>query len=341
MSGSKTPRKRATINEVARMAGVSIKTVSRVVNGVPSVNADMAARVRIAVDELRYRPDHLASTLKAGSRTATVGLIGKDIASEYAVEIRRGAETVVARHASRLIAVSTPESDSSGGDLALASELANRRFDGLLIVPTAGDYSLLSVERDHGLPIVFLERDAHGIDADTVVIDDFGGARRVVKQLFAQGHERIALLLSTMTDGTMPLRLQGAKAALREEGLLVSQAVTITGIASSSDAATVIGRLLDSANPPTAVFCASPHITVGAIKEIYRRDTATAIAGFGGFSLASLMPVPLTLAEFDAYELGRAATELLYRRLEHPDLAFERVVLPVTFREYDGTAQSR
>ena len=328
--------KRATIHDVARHASVSIKTVSRVVNDVKTVDAAMADRVRTAVTELNYRPNFLASTLKSGARTSTVGFIGKRGALEVAGAVREGAETIAFRHAAQLIAATTTESASSAADVALARDLIRRRVDGLLLMPSGGNFSPLEVERRSRFPIVVLDREAHGLEADSVVIDNESGAREAVARLIADGHERIAMLLSSLQIATMNARMRGAKNAIRDAGLLLSQSPTLVGVMDSPSAGDAISHLLDTTNPPTAVFCGNSELTVGVIREVLRRQFPLAVAGFDVFGLADLMPVPLLLVESSGYELGRAGAELLYQRLENPDRPQQRVVLPARLREFRG-----
>lgn len=327
--------RRVTIRDVARQADVSIKTVSRVINGVNSVDPALAERVRTAVDALNYRPNFLASTLKSGARTSTVGFIGKPATSEFMGAMRHGAENITARHAAQLVAATTPESGSSEADIALARDLIRRRVDGLLLVPSGGDFSPLDVERRLKFPIVVIDRNAQGLDVDSVSVDDEAGAREAVLRLIRAGHERIAILLSSLQVSTMVARMKGAKTAIRDAGLLLSQSPTLVGLMDADSASEAIAHLLDSPNPPTAVFCGTGELTTGAIRETVRRGADLAIAGFDVFELADLMPVPLLLVESSGYELGRTGAELLYRRLEEPDRPPQHVVLPTTLREFE------
>jgi LacI family transcriptional regulator len=286
---------------------------------------------------LNYRPNFLASTLKSGSGTSTVGFIGKRGALEFAGAMREGAETITFRHAAQLMSTTTTESASSASDVALARDLIQRRVDGLLLVPSGGNFSSLEVERRSGFPIVVLDREAHGLEADSVVVDNETGAHEAVARLIADGHERIALLLTSMQVSTTNARMRGAKGAIREAGLLLSQSPTLVGVMDASSAADAISHLLDAVNPPTAVFCGNSELTIGVIREVFLRHIPLAVAGFDVFGLASLMPIPLLLVESSGYELGRTGAELLYRRLEDPDRPQQRVVLPTRLREFRGT----
>lgn len=349
MSGA-TPggkQRRPTINDVARLAGVSIKTVSRVVNGVTTVDATLADNVRRAIAELGYRPNYLASRLKSGASTQTIAMIAKDLSSEFTVAAISGVEAVARRHAAHLITASTPESSSSAEDLSLAADLMNRQVDGLILMPTGGDYSGISETTSSGLPVVFIDREPMGAAGtllsdstsddiptfDSVTFDNAGGAKAAAAALIQDGHKRIAHLYSTMEIITMHERKAGVDQALRDAGYLLSQSPPIMGVMSRAAAEEATAHLLDATNnPPTAIFCANAEIMIGVASEVIRRRANIAVSGFGTPHFADLLPIPLTLVEADGVELGQAAATLLYRRIRKPDLAPQRLVIPTQLR---------
>ncbi|MBK0418521.1 LacI family DNA-binding transcriptional regulator [Leucobacter sp. CSA1] len=334
--------RRPTITDVAKLAGVSIKTVSRVMNGVATVDPELADRVRVAVAELGYRPNYLASKLKSGESTQTIAMIAKNLSSEFTVAAVSGVETVAKRHTAHLITASTAESDSSEEDLALAAGLAQRRIDGLIVMPTGGDYRALQREIDAGIPVVFIDREPEGITGDIVAFDNAGGSRAAISALIAEGHERIALLFSTMAITTMRERRRGCGDALREAGFLLSQAPAVIGLMDRAAAARAVAHLLDAANPPTAIFCANAEIMVGAATEVMSRGAEVAVAGFGKSGFADLLPLPLTVVEADGFELGRAAATLLYKRIQRrqrPGPDPQRVILPVRLRRTEAVSR--
>ncbi|MCU1405371.1 MAG: transcriptional regulator, LacI family [Glaciihabitans sp.] len=393
------------MTDVAGLAGVSLKTVSRVINGVASVDAQMTDRVRAAVQELGFSPNQLAATLKSGSPTSTIGLIVKDITNEFYSSVTVGASAVARQHGTLLItahsseayragergasaghaagslvasgamdvdmdidvgvdmdvdvdvdvhmktdnetdtdagadagAKANTETDAETSDYAGAGyqeldailDLCRRRVDGLLVVPTAADHSGLATQIAMGTPMVFLDRDPVNLAADTVVINNVGGARDAVRALVAQGHRRIAIIVDSVDLQTMAERLAGAEQALAEADIPLSDSFIVTGVHDPAAAATTIRGMLDAGDPPTAVFCGNNRITTGVIEELWRRGTPLAIAGFDRFPLAHLMPMPLTLVDYNSVELGRIGAEILFRRINGDDSPPQRVVLPTT-----------
>jgi LacI family transcriptional regulator len=318
------------MTDVASEVGVSLKTVSRVVNSVSTVESGMAERVRAAIVKLGFRPNQMAATLKSGSSTATIGLVVRDLSNNFYSTIANGTAAVAQRHGTQVIIASVDESPSPQEEIDLIFELCRRRVDGVIVVAGAGDHSPLANEISFGTPMVFVDRVPEGLVADSFVLDNEGGARAAVNQLLVDGHHRIGLVMDHLDIEPIRARFEGAKAAMRDAGLLVSQAPTATGVRSPAAAAEAVSRMLDSESPPSAIFCGNNRATLGAIEEIWRRRARVAVAGFDDFPLAHLMPIPLILVAYDANELGRRAAETLFRRIEGDTAPPRQVVLPAT-----------
>ncbi|GIG65373.1 LacI family transcriptional regulator [Phytomonospora endophytica] len=306
--------KRPTMVDVARHAGVSLKTVSRVVNAEPTVNAELVDRVLASVAALGFQRNQLASTLRAGRRTATVGLVIEELANPFYSTIASVAAEVAARHDTMLITASSEEDPEA--ERRLVFDLCSRRVDGLLVVPAGSDHSFLRPEVEMGVQVVFLDRPSGGLPADTVLIDNRGGAREAVAALLAAGHRRIAVLLDSVAVYTMRERLDGVRDALDDAGLPPEVARIAEGVADPSGAAETVGALLDGPNPPTAFFAVNNRITVGAVQELWRRGSGAELVGFDDFELSHLMPRPLTVVAYDTAAMARRATEMLFDRIK-------------------------
>src|SRR3954465_8125520 len=185
--------RRPTMKEVARVAGVSLATVSRVVNGTGDVHADLAERVRDAVKLLGYRRDLTASTLRRADRqSASIGLIIEDVANPFFSAVHRGVEEI-ARTRGVLTFVGSSD-EQAVRERELAEAFAARGVDGLVIVPCAEDQSYLLRDRQAGTALVFVDRPPRFIPGDAVLSDNRGGARAAVSHLMASGHRRIGFL---------------------------------------------------------------------------------------------------------------------------------------------------
>jgi LacI family transcriptional regulator len=318
--------RRPTMVDVANRAGVSLKTVSRVVNNAPNVQPDLIERVLAAVAELGFRRNHLASSLRSGQASATIGLLIEEIANPFYVTIAGAAAEVVRQHDMMLIIASSEEDPSR--ERQLLRDMCARRVDGLLVVPAGYDHSFLRAEVELGTPVVFLDRPAGGLPADTVLVDNRGGARAGVRRLVEAGHRRIGILLDSIGIYTMRERLDGAYDELAPAGAPYDTRLVRDGIRDPAAAARTVAELLDQPDPPTAFFSLNNRITVGVIEELCRRGSDAALLGFDDFDMARLVPYPLTVIAYDTRELARAATELLFRRIGGDRSLPRTVVLP-------------
>lgn len=208
---------RITLRDVALEAGVSIKTVSRVVNDESEVNPAMAARVSEVLSRLGYRPNELARSLK-GQRSRTIGLMIADISNPFYADCAKAVEEVAGSH--RYAVFLCASAEDANVEREYVGLLARRRVDGLLLVPAADGHEHLREEQAAGLPIVALDRPAEGVSADTVIVRNRTGAREATRHLVeVHGHERAAFVGADEQQYTMRMRLEGYREALDEAGL--------------------------------------------------------------------------------------------------------------------------
>ncbi|WP_019634414.1 LacI family DNA-binding transcriptional regulator [Actinomadura atramentaria] len=298
---------------MAAAAGVSVKTVSRVINGEPGVRPALAERVLAAVAELGFRRNALASGLRSGRASATIGLIIEDLANPFYSTIAAAVAKVARGHDTHLITVSSEEDPAL--ERRQFAELCQRRVDGLIIVPAGSDHAYTRSEAELGLKMVFLDRPPSGILADSVVVDNAAGAAAGVADLLAAGHRRIGVITDSPSVYTARERLAGVRTALAGAGVPYDDALVRTDVADPGRAARAVAAMLDGADPPTAFFTGNNRITVGAIQELCRRGHDAALTGFDDFELSALMPRPLTVVGYDVRELGRAAAARLFARI--------------------------
>src|SRR4051795_5741520 len=214
------PRPRATMREVAALAGVSLKTVSRVVNREASVSPAVTARVEKAVQQLGYRHNLAASNLRrSNARSAIVGALLQDVSNSFSASLLRSLENAARSRDMLLFASSLDEEPER--ERGLVESLVRRRVDGLLLMPATQRQDYLVDDVRSGLPVVFVDRRPHGLDADSVTIDNVRGARLAVEHLVAHGHERIAVLGDLPAIQTAADRLAGYREAMAAAGLPV------------------------------------------------------------------------------------------------------------------------
>lgn len=322
--------RRPTMKEVAAVAGVSLATVSRVVNGGERVRSDLAERVQRAVDLLGYRHNVTASSLRrADGLSASLGLIFEDVSNPFFSAVHRGVEEVARERGVLTFAGSSDQIPQRERELAEA--FGARGVDGLIIVPASTDHSYLLRDRAAGVALVFVDRPAQFVDADAVLTDNAGGAARAVAHLVAAGHERIAFLGDRPTIYTAAERLRGYREALARHGL-TEEAALVRTVPVPADAYAATRELVLGSDPPTALFTSQNLITIAAVRALHDIGQAGSVAlvGFDDVVLADVVRPGLTVVAQDPTALGRRAAELVFSRLDGYDGPSRRVVLETT-----------
>ncbi|HZB48411.1 MAG TPA: LacI family DNA-binding transcriptional regulator [Mycobacteriales bacterium] len=308
--------RRPTLRDVAAHAGVSFKTVSRVVNAEPGVSAAMAERVRRAIEELDFRPNAGASSLRrSGGRTASIGLLLEDVANPYSAVVQRAVEDAATPRGVLVFSGSLDEDPARERELVRA--FAARRVDGLLLVPASADQGYLEREVRAGTAIVCVDREARGLPVDSVITTNATGAAEGVRHLAAAGHRRIAYLGDLAGIQTARQRHQGYRDALGRLGLPVDESLVVHDLRDALIADGAVTRLLDRPDPPTALFAAQNLVTIGAVRALRRLglERAVAVVGFDDFPTADLLDPGVTVVAQDPAAMGRLAAELLFRRI--------------------------
>ena len=316
------------MRDVATEAGVSVKTVSRVVNRDPVVRPETAARVQAAIRRLGFRRDEMARALRTGGQSRMLGLVIKDLANPFYSAIARGVEEVTRSRSELVITGSSDEDPVRERELAL--QLCERRVDGLLIVPSGKDHRYLLPEIELGLKVVFIDRFAEGVEADTVLLDNVGGSRAGVEHLLRLGHRRIAIVGDDVTIFTARERREGFYEALAAAGIEPDDALVRDGAHDAATAEQVTRELLALPNAPTALFAGNNRIATGVLRALAATGQELALVSFDDLELADLLSMPVTAVSYDAAELGRCAAQLLAGRLEGDTGPPELVVLPTT-----------
>jgi LacI family transcriptional regulator len=315
------------MSDVARLAGVSIKTVSRVVNNEPGVHAETAERVLAAIERLGFRRNIGALNLRRGSSTGTIGLVLEDVANPFYSGITRAAEEVARRFGRQVLTGSSDEDPARERELSL--EFCARRVDGLIVIPAGRAHSYLMPEIASGMPVVFVDRPPGDVAVDTVLVDNVAGAAGAVTHLAAQGHRRIAFLGDAPSIFTAAERLRGYREGCATAGLRYDERLVAMGPHTPDTVPATVDGLLTGDGRATAVITGNNRITVLTLRALAGRVARPALVGFDDFELADLLDPPVSVVSLDPAELGRAAAELLFARLDGDDSPPRRIVLPV------------
>jgi LacI family transcriptional regulator len=316
--------------DVAALAGVGLKTVSRVVNAEPGVSPALETKVRRAIEQLNYRRDANASMLRRlGGKTQTIGLVLEDVSNPFSSALHRAIEDS-ARDRGVLVFAGSCDEDPLR-ERELIGSFRDRRVDGIIVIPASHDHTYLYPEQRAGTVLVFVDRPPGHLDADTVAVDNLGGAVEAVDHLIAHGHRRIAFLGDLLSISTAEQRLLGYTQALAAAGISRDETLVRTGIRDADAAAAAVNSLLVLADPPTALFTSQNLSTIGAIRALRRAglERTIALLGFDDIALADILDPAISVVAQDPQALGRSAAELLFRRLDGDTSPSVREVLPV------------
>jgi LacI family transcriptional regulator len=317
------------MRDVAALARVSLKTVSRVVNREPGVSPALTARVERAARQLDFVPDLTASSLRRADRqSATIGLLLKNIANPFSASLYRAVEDVA--RARGVVAFAGSLDEDADRERDLAGLFAARRVDGLIVVPAGKDQSYLQKEQQAGLPIVFVDRPPSFLDADAILTDNREGARVGVRHLLRFGHRRVAYLGDLLTITTARERHDGYLDALAGARLTADPDLVRDDLHTSDEAESAALDLMGGALPPTAIFASQNLVTIGAIRALRRLGLQhrVALVGFDDFLLADLLEPAVTVVAQDPATIGRVAAETLFRRLDGDRSPASTVIVP-------------
>ncbi len=321
----------ATIHDVARAAGVSIATVSRVLNGSARVSGESSRRVRAAAAALDYWPNTAARSLRQ-NRTHVLGILLPDLYGEFFSEVIRGIDHEAR---SRTFQVLISSSHAAAEAIGAAARSMRGRVDGLVVMAPDGD-SARAIARISGrLPVALLNTPLAVDGCSAVAIANQAGANAVVSHLLALGHRRVAMIKGPPGNADAEERLHGYRQALGAAGIGHEPSWEIAGDFTESSGFHAAAPLLALDPRPTAVFAANDSMAIGLMSALSAQSVHVpadmAVAGFDDIAIAQYLSPPLTTVHVDAYELGAQAVRLLVAAIgaEKGALA-RRVVLPAT-----------
>jgi LacI family transcriptional regulator len=314
--------------DVARAAGVSLRTASRVLNDDPRVAPLTRQRVREAMTELRFQPDEMARSLRAGTDTA-VGFVVESIADPFFAGVIDAVELEMSSHGRSVLVTSTRRDHDRERDLI--GRMLQRRISGLLLVPTGDDHSWLDTGR---IPVVLVDRSAPGLAADLVEIDDYRAAFDATAHLIGHGHQRVAYIGDTPAIPTSAARLRGYRDALARHRVEADMHLVNCDSATSQAAARAVSAMVSGSRPPTAILSADTRASLGVVPALHAAGrTDIALVSFGDFPMADSLSPAVTVVDHPAREIGAAAAARLLARLGQPALPVERIQVPAKLVE--------
>jgi LacI family transcriptional regulator len=320
--------------DVAQRAGVSVATVSHVINGTRNVSDEVAARVVEAINETGYRRHDLARALKR-ARTDSVGLVVADTGHPIFAEVVHGVDEQAQKSGQMLLLANT--GDDSDRERKVVEALRERRVDGLLLVPAVGSEGIAEQLAIDGFPVVVLDRMVDA-DIDQVGVDSAPVLQRLAAHLVEGGHRRVVVVAGTLD---LQINVDRVDVCVRELERWGIARYDITVLETSALAEQAIEAAtqavldhLHGAAPATGMITLNAHQTLGALEALDQADRSVpgdmALVAFDDMPLGSLSARGITCAAQPATEVGRQALQLLLRRIDDPDASTEILRLPCT-----------
>jgi LacI family transcriptional regulator len=310
--------KSPTVKDVAHHAGVSVATVSRVLNGSTVVDSELRQRVLAAVTHLRYRPNRLARNLRTKT-TKTIAIVVPDIENPFFVSVARGLEEVAFREGYTVLVCNTD--DDPDRESNYLQVLSDESVAGIVVCATDERRSSAQLLKilEEGIALVALDRRLENAPIDGVLSDNFGGTRTAVSYLIEQGHRRIGLIAGPAKYAPARERRMGYEQALIDHGLPVDPALIKVTNFKSPEAAVATEELLTSVSPPTALFLSSGNVAIGSLRSIHRMGLQIpadiSLIVFDDLEWADAYNPPLTVIAQNTRQLGGLAGDILLRRI--------------------------
>ncbi len=320
--------------EIAKIAGVSSATVSRVINKEPGVAPKTAEKVSEIISQYGYVQNVIARNLKKAN-TKTIGFLIPNILNPFFPAVLSGIETVSVKYGYNMIVQNT-DNNPLREEVSIET-LLKHRVDGLLAVLVNSSGNQLKNFQSMGIPVVLIDRLTADVEYDSVTIDNIGGVTQGIEYLARLGHTGIAVIHGTKTTSPGEERLQGYFKAMRDIGLEVIKEYVVDGNFSEEGGYLRTGELMRLSKPPTAIFALNNFSTMGAYKALadahVKIPGEVSLLGFDDFSLAAYLSPPITVINRPMFEMGRFATEMLFERLlGATNRPLQKIILPITLK---------
>ncbi|MFN8523893.1 MAG: LacI family DNA-binding transcriptional regulator [Chloroflexota bacterium] len=307
---------RITIRDVAARSGVSVNTVSRVINGRHDVNSETRARVQGVIDELGFRPNGLARSLLS-QQTRTLGHIVTDCTNPNTAQQLRALHDVAFADGYGVMLFDTNEREDR--QVQALQILEEQRVAGIVMTPVRSDTHALDSLRRRGTHLVLVNRELDDLVTDCVLNDDAAGSRAAVEHLMDLGHTRIAYITAAPGVGTARSRVRGFEAALHDRGVRIDPALIMRASIDPEAAAESARALMQLSRPPTAIMTHNDLMAVGVFGALKEMGLAVpgdvALVGYDDILYARYLEIPLTTVAQETRQMGEAAARLLLARI--------------------------
>lgn len=332
-----------TLKDIAEQSGVSVSTVSRVLNkkaGKYRISSETEEKVLSTARELSYRPNQIARGLRL-NKTNTIGLIAPDVSNPFFAYIIKRVQNVAHAMGYSLVVCNTDENVEQ--EIEHVNLLYRNRVDGLIAMPVGQEYAHFGDWREKGRPMVMLDRSFDEVRTSSVVVDNYTGSYQATEYMLQQGHERIAFIQGLPGTYTNNARLSGYRDALEAYGVPLRRELIVGRDFRQENGYMETKLLLSSAERPTAIFATSDLITLGVLQAIYEEELRVpddlSLLSFDDFDFAPYLRCPLTAVRQPKELMGEIAVKMLVEELRAgPPEEPKRVLLKPTLVVRDSVA---
>lgn len=308
------------IKDIARMAGVSTATVSRVINNSGPVKVETKERIKEVIEQLNYTPNAMARNL-CTQDNSNVGVIVPDVGNEFFAEIISGISEIAKKNNYNILFFNTDENEEI--EHANLIEVARERLKGIIIAPVSSydkkTCTALKQMEETGVSVVLIDRNMEGMDCDAVFVNNFDGSYDGVNALIKAGHRKIAIIAGPVASLPGRERLEGYRKALQDAGIPLRTDYEVIGDFKFEKAYEKTEKLLNLQDKPTAIFTCNNNTTLGCLSYItdhkLKLGKDLAVIGFDRINTLNAIGYPISTIERDAVEQGRKAMELLHNKI--------------------------
>jgi LacI family transcriptional regulator len=313
---------RITLKDIARKSGFSVSIVSRVLNKKSAkyrISKETENRVLKTAKELNYRPNQLARGLRL-KRTHTLGLVAPDLSNPFFASIIKSAQVVAHGLGYSLVVCDTDENVQM--EIEHVNLLYNKGVDGMIVLPVGQRNSHLTFFVEHDVPLVLVDRVFNDVAANTVIIDNYGGAREAIEFLIARGHRKIAIIQGLPSTYTSNERLRGYRDALAHSNIPIDESLIVGKDFRKQNGYVETKFLLGRSERPTALFTTSDLITLGALEAIFEEGLEVpsdiSVIAFDEVESAEFFRCPITVIAQPRETIGEIAVKLLIEQVRSP-----------------------
>ncbi len=319
----------ATIHDVAEEAGVSVATVSHVINETRYVSPELTKKVKQAMDKLGYQRNSVARSLKT-QKTHTIGLIVSDITNPFFSQLLRGVEKIATSESYTLIICNTDETLEK--EELYLDVMKQNQVDGFIIAPTGKNDGKLRSFLEQDLPFVFVDRKIDNISVPSVLSENVKGAKKATEHLLEENHTRIGIVSGLGSVTTTRERIRGHVEALEKHGISFEESLLKRGNSQVQGGFNAARRLLKMEEPPTAIFSTNNLMTIGVMQFLKKNGikcpTDIAVVSFDDFEWSNAFEPTLTTVAQSPHEIGSRAAEILFSRIADTQETKDDVRIP-------------